>query len=576
MSSSQCRVRECILCGSNTAYFCSTCKHDLCLPCKEKHEQDIKTIDHKIVLYNFPKLEKCTKHPNSKYKKYCTYCELPFCSKCTGHEEHTEVLDIYRVCQLLRDQHKEKLDIISSEILLSRTILLERTKADVKIAREKCLLLKNEMFTKAQSLMDLINKTEEDFMNNLFSDFFKHRCLKQQKELGKCIVNQQKYVYRYEHSSSNRLKFISFIKTIDLTENHLKLHTSQFSMTESDKKCDVLESLSEKIKERGYRHIGTEFLLKCLPKVEIHHTFTMNDVVNCNHISCINLDSIWVSCMIRGLILLNRSGEKIFSLNEKYLFFSSGYHTVNKEGELIYIGNDFKLSKCSKENKTIPICRTNELSKEWAPECVYSSPINEDILVGMSRSTVSPPPKMTDLYRFEKEKGKIFRFNKSGLLTQTTYANEKELYFSSIPKFITENNNGDVVISALNMTSHEDKSGVVAVINQNGTSRFIYKGHPQASELRPRGICTDALSHILVCDLKTHSVQMLDKDGKFLSYLLIRPPGIFTPSSLFYDSKTHHLWVGSIDRNTVCVYRYLSRPGNLSGTVSFSLAKQAL
>lgn len=308
------------------------------------------------------------------------------------------------------------------------------------------------MFTNAQSLMDLINKTEKDFMNNLFSDFFKHSCLKQQKELGKCIVNQQIYVHRYEHSSSNRLKFISFIKTIDLTENHLKLNTSQFSMTESDKKCDVLESLSEKIKERGYRHIGTEFLLKCLPKVEIHHTFTMNDVVNCNHISCINLDSIWVSCMIRGLILLNRSGEKIFNLNEKYLFFSSGYHTVNKEGELIYIGNDFKLSKFSKENKTIPICRTNELSKEWAPECVYSSPITEDILVGMSRSTVSPPPKMTDLYRFEKEEGKIFRFNKSGLLTQTTYANEKELYFSSIPKFITENNNGDVVKSALNMT----------------------------------------------------------------------------------------------------------------------------
>lgn len=157
---------------------------------------------------------------------------------------------------------------------------------------------------------------------------------------------------------------------------------------------------------------------------------------------------------------------------KKYLFFSSGYHTVNKEGELIYIGNDFKLSKFSKENKTIPICRTNELSKEWAPECVYSSPITEDILVGMSRSTVYPPPKMTDLYRFEKEEGKIFRFNKSGLLTQTTYANEKELYFSSIPKFITENNNGDVVISALNMTSHEDKSGVVVVINQHGTSRF--------------------------------------------------------------------------------------------------------
>lgn len=563
MSSSQCKVRECFLCGSNTAYFCSTCEHDLCLSCKETHEQDIKTIDHRILLYHFPKLEICARHPNREYDKYCTYCKIPICSKCKGHEKHTVVLDINRECQLKRAQHKEKIDIISSVTILSRTILLERAKADVKTAREKCVLLQNEMFTKAKSLKDIIDKAEKDFMNNLFCAFFKHRCLKQQKEFGKCIVNQQKYVYRYEHSSINRLRFIKCIKKIDLTENHLKLHTSQFSMTESDKKCDILESLSEKIKESGYRHVCTEFRLKCVPKVEFHHTFTINGVVNCTYISCINVDSIWVSCMLRGLILLNRSGEKILSLNKKDLLFTSGYHTVNR----IYIENDFKLSKCSKGNKTIPFCRANELSQECVPECVYSSPLTEDKLVGMSRSTVFPPSKMTDLYRFEKEEGEIFRVNKRGLLTQTAYAKVKKLYFSSIPKFITENNNGDVVISALNMTSHEDKSGVVVVINQHGKSRFIYKGHPQASELQPRGICTDALSHILVCDLKTQSVQMLDKDAKFLSYLLIRPLGIFTPSSLFYDSKTHHLWVGSIDRNTVCVYRYLSRPGYLAGTV---------
>lgn len=64
----------------------------------------------------------------------------------------------------------------------------------------------------------------------------------------------------------------------------------------------------KKIKEGELRHVRTEFLLKCLPKVEFHHTFTTNDVVNCNHISCINLDHIWVSCVIGGLILLNRSG----------------------------------------------------------------------------------------------------------------------------------------------------------------------------------------------------------------------------------------------------------------------------
>lgn len=167
------------------------------------------------------------------------------------------------------------------------------------------------MFIKAQSLKDIIDRAaEKDVMNNLFCGFLKYRCLKQQKELGKCIVNQQTNVYRYEHSSSYPIQFISIKKTIDITENHLKFHTSQFSMTESDKKYDVLESLSEKIIERGYRHVGIEFMLKCLPKVEFHHTFTVNDVFNCYHISCINLDSTWVSCMIQGLILLNRSGEK--------------------------------------------------------------------------------------------------------------------------------------------------------------------------------------------------------------------------------------------------------------------------
>lgn len=104
---------------------------------------------------------------------------------------------------------------------------------------------------------------------------------------------------------------------------------------------------------------------------------------------------------------------------------------MNKEGELIYIGNDFKLSKFSKENKTIPICRANELSQEWAPECVNSSPVTEDILVGMS--TVFPPPKRTDKYRFEKREGKIFRFNKNGMLTETTFPNEKRTIFVMHP-----------------------------------------------------------------------------------------------------------------------------------------------
>lgn len=100
--------------------------------------------------------------------------------------------------------------------------------------------------------------------------------------------------------------------------------------------------------------------------------------------------------------------------------------------------------------------------------------------------------------------------------------------------------------------------GNVVVTDSGGMHRFSYKGHPLGSKLGPKGICTNALSHILVCDDYTLTVQMLDKNGQFLSHLLIRPPGIFNPTSLSYDYKTNCLWVGSGTNNKMCAYMYIS------------------
>lgn len=91
------------------------------------------------------------------------------------------------------------------------------------------------------------------------------------------------------------------------------------------------------------------------------------------------------------------------------------------------------------------------------------------------------------------------------------------------------------------------------VTERRGRHRFTYQ------KLDPGGKCTDAMSHILVCDFDTSSIQMIDKNCQFLSYLLIRQPGIFRPISLSYDAITHRIWVGSFDNNKVCVYRYMTR-----------------
>lgn len=122
------------------------------------------------------------------------------------------------------------------------------------------------------------------------------------------------------------------------------------------------------------------------------------------------------------------------------------------------------------------------------------------------------------------------------------------------PRYIAENNNGDIAVS--------DSETVVIVTDRGGTHRFFYTGHPLGSKLMPRGICTDALSHILVCDQITETVQIIDIDGHFL---LTRPPGILTPLSLSYDVYSHHLWVGSQFNNFVGVYKYITQLHNVIG-----------
>lgn len=98
-----------------------------------------------------------------------------------------------------------------------------------------------------------------------------------------------------------------------------------------------------------------------------------------------------------------------------------------------------------------------------------------------------------------------------------------------------------------------------------GGYRFTYTGHPAASNLSPHGICTDALSHILVCDYASATVHMLDKNGHFVSHIVSVTEEMFRPHSLSYDINTHHLWVGSELNNNVWVYRYISIQDPITG-----------
>lgn len=142
----------------------------------------------------------------------------------------------------------------------------------------------------------------------------------------------------------------------------------------------------------------------------------------------------------------------------------------------------------------------------------------------------------------------------------------------SKPNYITENTNGDLAVC-----DQDFQTPAVVVTDRNGIHRFSYTGHQKTSRKKhekddyysfalrvgskfmPCGICTDALSQILICDQKTYTVHILSKDGQFLSYLRTRVAGIVVCQSLSYDVNTHCLWVGCSFTSTMRVYRYIDQ-----------------
>ncbi|XP_062583342.1 uncharacterized protein LOC134245095 [Saccostrea cucullata] len=257
----------------------------------------------------------------------------------------------------------------------------------------------------------------------------------------------------------------------------------------------------------------------------LQKSFTVPGVSNVWHISRVTSDRVWISDGY-NLILTNTTGEELDHLKE--IASDWGGHTVNSDGDLIYIDSAYTINKLSTENKvkTSIIKYNNTVS--WRPQCVYSSPSTGDLLVGMCSGFME---------------GKVMRYESTGENIQTIQHDNNTGYrLYSNPRYITENRNGDIIVS-------DYRRRAVVVTDREGRYRFSY------TRLLPGGICTDASSDILICDYNTWSVLILDRDGNYLTRIKTSPQGIDRPYSLSYDHKTHLLWVGSWYNDRINIYR---------------------
>lgn len=482
-----------------------------------------------------PNKEKYVRHYENVTRMLSTSCEPPVHVHCTEHDNHMQIY-IENAYEAKRQQCKESFDNIRSEVIFSRCFLLSEIKTDVKKCHNNFSEFHSEMLRRAQKV--------KDYLDNISYGFhFKHRCLRQIKKISCHIARMQTYEYKFEHSTTlQSLLTVKKLKLLHIKTNYHIVHHNNIFIIEALIKKNVINFLSEiHTTERKIRKVRIESLLKLMPGgPELHNTLTIKIDSTFRHISFLTSDRLWVIGGKNKITLTNITGDILDQLHISC--GAVGFYTVNNKRELFYIDSENNINKYSIHQKTttIFIQATNKTCRRL---CVYWSSLSRKLLVGMHGEI--------------KGTFKLTWYSQTGHLTKTVQFNNTEINLCQYPRFITENNNGDIVVSG---------PCAVVVTDHGGGHRFSYTGHPFGSIFFPRGICTDALSHILVSEKDT--VQLIDVDGNFLSYLLIRPPGIFYPYSLSYDVRSHRLCVAAW--NKICVYRYITRHDFLSGKAFYA------
>nr|XP_022306259.1 uncharacterized protein LOC111112774 isoform X3 [Crassostrea virginica] len=534
-------LSHCSRCQGDTEYYCLTCEQNLCPACKIKHSINLDTKEHDTRLYKYKNTiprtrEPCKNHPNQDYEMYCKKCDIPFCVDCEDHEAHSvqDAMTVYK-------EHEEIINNISEDTLYTFPVLLAIIKLELTTCNKKVTLILSEMIKELQKVKDHLDTLSID----AFIKFHLHKISQNltaamNKRLSKIKIfdaNQHKFV----NKPTKFLRAIDKIRFLHIDITPLRKQRCSLTVTKMDLRG--LNMLLNNIQhtKRGKHMIRSEDLLKLMSVPDLQKSTTLKNFVSCQNVSCVTRDQAWISERNKLVLIDIPTGNILHTLNDVVDGWWWGLHSVNINRELFYISNDSSIIKLSIDRKIASKVLTARDLLVRA-RSVYCTRSTGDLLVGI---------KIFNSYKKEIN-GVVVRFNNMGQPIMIIPEHYKHHALFKDPNYITENNNGDVVVS--------DYWRGVVVTDHKGKHRFTYIDTPFGSRIMPRGICTDALSNILVCDCYTGKVLILDKEGKYLlnipTDLSLGPLG--KPCSLSYDWKTHTLWVGSWN-NTVSRYRHIDR-----------------
>uniref|UniRef100_K1QIG1 Uncharacterized protein n=1 Tax=Magallana gigas TaxID=29159 RepID=K1QIG1_MAGGI len=157
--------------------------------------------------------------------------------------------------------------------------------------------------------------------------------------------------------------------------------------------------------------------------------------------------------------------------------------------QVVYTGiNDVKL--ISDNNTVVTMLTTGD----WDPYGVTST-ASCDLLVCLRKD----------------DQSKVVRYSSTGtVLQEIQYDSQcQPLYKQAM--YITENVNGDIIVT-------DWKKNAVIAVDRLGIFRYSYT--EKDTKFDACSVATDSVGHVIVTDFHGNNIHMLDRDGRFLGYII--------------------------------------------------------
>lgn len=542
---------RCSLCPEVVVIHCGSCQVNLCAQCLSTHIDRNKSLRHEIVPYTSQlvkpeaEIEKCQDHPKQQCDLYCQDCGVPICSRClTGNHKRHGAVDLEEICETTRSTIKEDLEELRKFRKEYEKVVGESKEELAKYIEEsdKERDSLKELGKQWHQMIDkVIDKVGKDMDEIIQSDT---KCLQDNTEEIQSALQDVKDSIKanedilQDDRFTRLLSYASKNDAFRIIPSRPAIKTAKI-VPVNVKEGDIIPKLihfqrSIRTKLPGYSlnrtgdvsSISTKSLL---PEPELIATVK----TNCKQLKgiCHNEDDrVWIygtDEILREVDITGTVQNCITAISKN----SQKDIAKNKMGEIVFSHLSDECVNIVREGK---ISKLLDLSG-WIPFGVTFN-ADDDLMVCMRRE--------------DYQESKVGIFSQGKLKKEIQFDETGKPLFSASRNnmYIKENANRDICVSDWNACA-------VIVLKSSGELRFRYTGNLSRSfkQFYPHGIVTDNYCRILVVDRKNDCLHVIDRNGKFLTYITC---SLQDPYVLSMDPD-ENVWVGEYDTGCVKVIRYL-------------------